>query len=278
MKLKDVVPLLKHQQPYQRAAINLYKRDYKEEFKVNKLLYEALEKTYPRQDVIAHLKTKFRVYVYADVYDAKNILVRLVSKETPPVKQILQFVAQQGWFISTIETERGDFKGSDPNTVKLLLTSQYEQAILTLEAIHGANLPTPKLLYHATLLQVWETKIKHYGLSPKSKSTKSTHPERVYFTTTIDSAVEAAIENAHEKLKVAKTRDFDLNKFDPEQYYKQWVVLEINTAKIPNIRGLSYFRVHEDPNMEKRGFIIPLYSQNYIPPVAIRVVKRFNAY
>ncbi|MGI0076027.1 MAG: hypothetical protein ACREAU_01305 [Nitrosopumilaceae archaeon] len=277
MKLKDLVPLRKHQKIYEIAFINLYLQEHVAEFNINEEVYEGLEKSYPRQDVIFKLKTKFHLYVYDDIYDSKNILIRLKANDSHEIQGVLQFITQQGWFISNIETEKGDFKGNNPTAINQLLSGQYEQAILTIEATHGVEPETPKLLYHATPTMVWR-KIQRTGLSPKTKSTISYHPERIYFTTTIQSAVDIAQEMAKQKIIAVKTQQYDLTKFNPEQYYKNWSILEIDTSKIPHIKGLSYFRVHIDPNVSGKGPHAALYSQNYIPPTAIKVVKQFDVF
>lgn len=277
MKLNDIVRI-KYKSPYvgyRLAFLPLYFEEHKEQFALN----EGLEKSYPRQDVAVRLEHAFHVYIFPEEYDPNNLLVHLNTRYPPDVDKLMQMVIQLGWLVISIEIDdAGPVKGNNSIALIKLKNHQYQQAVLTLEATHGIESVTPRFLYHATLLQVWETKIKQKGLSPKSKSILSTHPERVYFTTTVESAVAAAKVIAQEKLTVAQNQKYDPAKFNPGQYYKIWVILEVDTSKIPNIRGLSYFRTHEDPNIPKDGQHAAVYSQNYVPPTAIKFVKEFNAY
>lgn len=285
MKLKDIappkehiIPLQRHKLPYDIATANLFEQEYDEEFKLNEELYEALEKSYSREDIRALLQKIFHVYIYPDQYDPDNILILLQVEQRIQIQKLLQLVQKYGWFVSNIEIDDKQFNSHDQDALNTLVILQYKQAILTIQSTQSKETPTPRLLYHATVLQLWETKIKLYGLSPKSKSILSTHPERVYFTTTVNSAVELSREIAQRKLIVARQQKFDPTKFNPEEYYKHWVVLQIDTSKIPRTRKRSYFRVHEDPNVEKKGPHAALFSQNYVPPQAITVVKQFDAY
>lgn len=277
MKLKELIPLQRYKLPYDIVSAYAYEQEHYEEFKLNEELYEALEKSYPREDVIARLQAKFHVYIYPPQYDAQNILIDLEAAKEPPIHAILQFVGQQGWFVSSIDIDDKVFNGDDQTALTTLINLQYRRAILIIETTHN-EIPTPEILYHTTLQSIWETKIKLYGLSPKSKSVLSAHPERVYFTTSLDIAIKFGQENAKQKLAIARGRRFDPTKFNPEEYYKHWIVLQIDTSKIPRTQKRSYFRVHQDPNMDKTGPGMGLFSQNYIPPAAITAVRQFDAY
>lgn len=271
---EHIVPLMKQRLPYDIVNSNIYQREFGEEFKINDEIYEALEKSYPRQDVIARLQTEFHVFIFPDELDANNILIRLEASGRPQIQKILQFIQQQGWFVSGLEIDDRVFEGDDQNAIVKLANFQYQEAILTIESTHRET-PTPALLYHATPLVIWETKIKEYGLSPKSKSILSTHPERVYFTRNVSDAIDMGRELAKQRLNTIQQQKSHSTKFNPVEYYKHWVVLEVDTRKIPATRRRSYFRVHEDPNLEgSHG----LFSQNYVPPKAIRPDRQFNAY
>ena len=116
----------------------------------------------------------------------------------------------------------------------------------------------------------WETKIQKIGLSPKTKSIRSTHPERVYFTTTPELAFELA-----NQLGAEKSQQTNPN---AQQIYKKWALLQINVSKIPHTKYLSYFKVHKDHNTDEYNEHIPLYSNNYVPPTAITLLKTFDVY
>ena len=276
MKLYALLP---KQKPFASAIVNLYLNEYAVEFNLNNIIYEGEYKTFPRQDLIKKLKHDLKLSIYSDEHDPNNILVQFLPSSKNIMSNLLQIIQLYGWFISGIETDNEqEFKGSDQVTINNFLNSGYREAILTLEPKHSDEFKTPTFLYHVTPITVWETKIKQNGLSPKSKSIQSAHPERVYVTTTAELAIELIEPLAIAGLNNAANQHYDLNKFNPKEYYKKWAVLEINTTKIPSIRGLSYFRVHVDHNTDSFKQHVGLYTQNYIPPEAIKIIKIINAY
>jgi hypothetical protein len=271
MKLHDLLP---KQKPFTSAVVNLYLKEYAVEFDINTIIYEGEYKTYPRQDLIKKIKNELKLTVYPDEHDPNNILVQFLPRFVKVMPKLLQQVQLYGWFISGIETDtEQEYKGSDEVTINNFLHSGYREAIITLEPKYSDEFKTPKLLYHVTPISVWETKIKQYGLSPKSKSVQSFHLERVYVTTTADLAIELIKPLANAGLNNASNQHYDSAKFNPKEYYKKWVVLEIDTTKISSVDGYSYFRVHIDHNTDSFNQHVSLYTQNYIPPVAIRIIK-----
>lgn len=270
MKITEI--LLPRVRPFAGIDYGLYEKEYQLEFSINELIYEGDYKSYPRLDLITRLKTKLKLSIYPDEHDPNNILIQFFSSQINELPPLQQTIRQYGWFISNIQIEQDEYNGDD-QSIKLLYQPNYNQAIITLEPLHSNEIVTPNFLYHVTLFPVWDKKIKLYGLSPKSKSTRSTHPERVYFTTTIEMAMDLLNDLAEQQLKKAEQQKYDNAKFNPNEYYNKWVILEIDTTKIPNTRGLSYFRIHHDNNVPSMGKHSAVYSQNFVPPTAIRLVK-----
>lgn len=266
----------RHRRFHRAAVISLFFEEYQDQFNINKSLYEALEKSYAREEVEAKLEEIFKLQIHNNPKDPQNIRFVIRAIDKPDIGKILQFIHQQGWFVIAIDIDNVDFSGDDQQAISQLKTHQFKFAAMIIEATRNIEYKTPELIYHTTPLPVWLNKIKHYGLSPKSVSIIASHPERVYFTTTPELAIKLGKLMASEKLQVALQQTYDTKKFDPKQYYKTWAVLEINTKKIPNMRGLSYFRLHQDPNVDTTGKHMGLYSQNYVPPQAIRIIKQFD--
>ncbi len=259
---------------YYKSSLDTYLCEYANEFDINNSIYEGVIQSYPRQDLISRLKVVLNMRIYPDSseYGTKDILIQFYPSDANKMPALLQLIQQHGWFISYIETNTGVvFRG---NELDGFLKSNYDIAAVGIEARYGTEIETPKILYHTTPLSVWNLKIKHQGLSPKTKSISAFHPDRVYVATNSSAAIALAKELAKAKLQLTKTRHTS-SKFNPLLYYKSWVLLKIDTSKIPQVRNLSYFKVHEDPSAEDFG---GLYTVNYIPPGAIKLVKTFNAY
>lgn len=256
------------------AGMSLYFEEYQDQF----ILTEGMHKSMSRETMIGLVKNTLKLTVLED--DPTNIMIRLHKVQDINSDEILKWFSGFGWFLSTIQLDNGTLvNGNDQNGLLQLRNHEYNQAILTLEALYSEQVTTPKLLYHATLYTIWDAKIKTNGLSPRTSSMISSHPDRVYYTTSVQYAIAFAQRLAQNKLKIAKAKTYDPAKFNPEQYYKHWAILEIDTTKLPSIRGFSYFRVFEDPNSPRLGVgHIPLYSPNSVPPGAIKLIKQFDAY
>jgi len=266
----------------------LYHRDYKHEFSLNNAIYEGLIKTYPRQDLKAYIQSKLRLSVQPDSVDVNNIIIQVTEKQIYNINRLLKLIQQYGWYISGIELgtiingrQLGyDFNGSDVDINEYIetITKHGGRSLITIEPKYSDEVKTPTLIYHTTLNSIWANKISKIGLSPKSQSILSTHPDRVYYMNNIEGAEQFGVVLAREKLQAAKSKTYNSTKFNPVDFYKHWVVLEIDTTKIPNARGLSYFRVHMDPNAPNDKYNKAVYSVNSVPPDAITMVKQFNAY
>jgi hypothetical protein len=114
-----------------------------------------------------------------------------------------------------------------------------------------------KYLYHITFDCYYESKlntiklgnkIQDVGLTPKTKSKLSNHPERVYLLTDKDSIIGLA--NAL----------YRKTKSDIKKYIKKIYILKIDTTKISNIK------FYNDPNMEDA-----VWTFQNIPPLFIEV-------
>lgn len=274
MKLKEVIqPIFLHT-ANTMAGMSLYFEEYHDQF----LLNEGMHRSQPREKMIEFFEQTLKFQVLKD--DPDNIIIRLYKVQRVDIDKILKWVYASGWNLSSIQFDNGKVvNGKDQNGLQQLRDYKYNQVILVFEALYGVQATLPKFLYHATPFIIWDTKIKTNGLSPRTSSMISSHPDRVYYTTSVQYAIAFAQDLAQEKLRIAKAKKYNSDKFSPEQYYKHWAILEIDTTKLPNIRGFSYFQVFEDPNSPRLGTgHIPLYSPNTVPPNAIKLIKQFDVY
>jgi hypothetical protein len=228
------------------------------EFAIN----EGIYKTCPQQDLIDLIRTKLN----ANVFTSPDAPDDVIGEFGWPYSfnKIEQFITSRGWFISVALLNN---KRIDIDKLKDKTFDTHDVCRLILEPIHSDFVETPDILYHATPLANWK-KIQKLGLSPKSKSVVTFHPERIYFVDNLPRMLDITGRLASAKFHNAKATSH----FDPKEYYSEWAILKIDTTKIPSIRNHSYFRVHKDTKSFTLNDEV-LYSQNYVPPNAISLCK-----
>lgn len=278
MKIIDIFP----KPPIRISRLySMYERyisEYQQEFDIieHQYLEEGIHKSYPRELVIKYLINQFKntISIYPPNIDPNNILIGVQSSITD-INNLIQFITKMGWFISDIETANEE----QPNIqqqLQYLNTNPNQRAIITIETKQGDQIDIPNFLYHVTPLPVWNSKIKQIGLAPKS--IKSYHPERIYLLTTKNMAMKVIPVLAKERLQSYKNTSYDSDTFNPKQYFKKWVVLEIDTNKIDKLKGLNYFKLYKDPNVDENGPHMALFTLYNIPPDAINAVGTVQAY
>ena len=223
------------------------------------IIYEGLVKTTMLDKTRVLIERLFSTYglYWRDKIEidekSDTLLVDILDFEgdTNKIDGFLKYVNNLGYFISIIYfKKKGETKLIDKEyDINFLISKSKEyknlnNLIVVLEANFDIERPVPEKLYHVTRQEVLE-KIKQIGIVPKSKSKKSTHPERIYFAKTYDD-----------------TYDIYGN-FKKEAPDQKFAILEINTSKV------NHIRVFDDPNYKGFG----LYGLVNIPPNAIKIVK-----
>lgn len=209
---------------------------YKEEYDLN--IREGLTKTTNIGKSINIIQNQYpNVKVIKNKENNTFILTNIDQSFLPP---ILKLINNLGWFPSWVNSPFYNgkyFKGVEINyTSKIRFEAKYDENV--------ENIPT--LLYHISPSEN-TPKIYKKGLSPKSRSKASYHPDRVYLLKDSSQAEELA----------------DL--FYQKTGQNIWDLLEINTTLIPG----EYLKLYKDPNYDN-GY----YTLNNIPPQAIKIVKK----
>lgn len=140
---------------------------------------------------------------------------------------------------------------SNYKKVRILYEPKYDQEVEKL----------PRFLYHLTT-KMRADKIMKQGLSPKTNSKASAHPERVYLAYNVDDLLKLSN-------KLAFLAHIHKNDYP--------VILKIDTERIPD-----YFRIFgaipyknrkmKDPNYVDKG----IFTLNTIPPSAITIELDMN--
>lgn len=152
-----------------------------------------------------------------------------------------------GYFISS------SFNGSDQIDIDLLNEKDIKHMTcdnVFIEAKYDREIKKiPKVLYHASPLK-FKNKILKNGLTPKSGSKLSSHPDRIYLPSSIETCI-----------KFGKY----LANMDKNDYYKNGYCLYI-------IKGIGVDKLYSDINLRVGGF----YTLNNIKKEFITLFKEKN--
>ena len=205
-------------------------------------------------------KNGFDVVLFDDHKFANRFFVELDSDKSD-FDKLFKICNNLGWFCSQIRG-RATY---GPDSVKYTGANLkkhrdlYEKVMLLFEPKYDLPVSTNDVdyLYHFTTKLNWR-RIKVQGLSPRTTSKVSTHPDRVYLALTL---------SACEKFgKRIENKVFD--PIEPEHKHSDeinvGVILRIRVDRIPD-----YFKIYADPNFYKDG----CYTLNTIPPTAIEIFK-----
>jgi hypothetical protein len=211
-------------------------------------LYEGLITTYPLDYSVRHLKKEFLYCIIDIVGDKKDNTIRVYFKEDVEREDIDNFIHRAntcGWFPSFFQyttndnkseylKSKNDFEKIKYGNINFMLIGQFE-------AKYDIELDErPIHLFHVTDGKNLE-KIKKIGLVPRAKEKKSSHPERIYFTT--DPTDAQTLAKAFKKMNNSEIV----------------IICIIETSKVESLKLMK------DPNYMRSG----VYTLNNIPPTAI---------
>ncbi len=189
------------------------------------------------------------------------IITSLMLEETDisdkeKFKNLIRTINSLGYYVSTISFSKNSESVISPAKVKqiLNLSDEYESAKFELvniliEAKFDIELDKsslPDKLYHVTSEQSYK-KISKIGLSPKSGTKLSLHPERVYMAGSIETAIDLV-------------EMFAAMVSDDEEY----IILQIDTKSFA-----SRVRIFVDPNADNA-----VWTYSNIHPTAIEIYKQ----
>ena len=160
------------------------------------------------------------------------------------LQKLLTTTNNLGWFPSLIssrkEHDHKEAKWSEEN-FKSFINQDFTEILFSFEAKFDIPVEKyPQYLYHVCKLSVVD-KILKYGLSPKSRSKKVYHPDRVFLAKNLEHAYLIA--------------NYFKNDID-----KDFAIIKVDTETIED-----YLRLFKDPNFPEKGF----YTLNHITPYCL---------
>jgi hypothetical protein len=226
-------------------------KTYIKEYLLN--LEEGLIKSVNIGQAVNILKKQFPNWIFQYDNGDKDFTIEILKSKEPIkyeyLEKLLPLLNNLGYFISYVEIYGDNIKIKDKYNGKIIKNSfnnpDVHSIYLECEAKFDQTVnKIPNILYHITPLQNWD-KIQKMGLTPKSRSKRSFHPDRVYLGKDIK----------------------NLTKLSKEFYLdtglKEFALLKIETTLIPG----NYFKLYYDPNY-KFGY----FTLNNIPPQAIEKI------
>lgn len=197
-------------------------------------IYEGLIKTYPLDKTTQILKKRFPNLKVEIEQDGE---IYIENQPPRPIKEYLPLITNLGYFIATLTINGDEWikeYNDDTKPIGFILEPKYDYEV-----------QVPKKLYHASPIR-FKDKILKIGLTPKSGSKVSNHPERVYLS---DSILECK--------KFAKYLIEDVE----NEWYK-------NGYCIYSIDGDSITKLYSDINFRIGGY----YTSQNIKPEYIKLI------
>lgn len=228
---------------------------FKDQFKIT----EGLILTHPISKAVDVLDRTGYVVV-----EPRNVNVfHVIVTDADDVDKLMKIAKNLGWFPSAISDDITiNFNKYTESNLRSLLNKS-DKVFIRFEAKYDIQLDRSKFdyLYHFTKKAFLE-KIKRNGLTPKTASKLSNHPERVYLSYTQSGAEKFG------KKFVNRIYKYDSNHSDElKAMYSTGMILRIRVENIPD-----YFKIYEDPNYKSSG----CFTLNNIPWKYIDVIKEFN--
>lgn len=221
--------------------------------KSQQLLTEFVLKTIPIKKTIEELNKRFQS---AEVISSDNdFSILTITSDASEINRIISFLDSFGYFPSKID----GIRFNNILLQKQVLYGKIEN--IKFEAKFDSEyIPNlDKKIYHISP-DIYSTSIQVDGLTPKSQSKISTHPERIYFI--LDIWNNGKLKRFAEKLFIYKSTTPNKSNVTIEYYN----VYEIDIKKCKNIK------FYNDPQFIGEG----VWTYQNIPPIAIKLIDKIK--
>jgi hypothetical protein len=201
-------------------------------------ILEGLIFTYPADKSVNILSRRFpELKIEID----KDGEIYIENQPPQELNKYLPIITNLGYFISKFTIDGEEWFNKSKETDK--------PVAFYIEAKYDYEVDIPKILYHASPIKL-KHKILKYGLTPKSGSKLSDHPDRIYLTDDINKAIEFG-----EYLKSGK---------DNEWYKNGYCIYSVN--------GHGVSKLYSDVNLREGGF----YTMDNIKVDDIKLIKEVS--
>lgn len=247
-EFKKTIQEIRREYPNFGEWSDSYMFSFYREILEEQIIHEFITKTIDREKTINELRKRFK-NKFSEAEEGNNGDITIIFKkglgdlfpnQLKNIDEINKFMDSFGWFPSKI------------NGYKYTPTPKTD-AIIQYEPKYDIQvIPSPHY-YHLIPDIIWDN-VKLSGLTPKTKSKISIHPERVYL-------VREYNEKAFEKLAKALYNNIDGS---TKEYIEKYYVLKINIEELVK-SGRDKF--YKDPN-----YSLGVWTYKNIPPIYIKKI------
>ena len=227
---------------------------YKPEFEI----YEGLIKSQPLYLANIILKKHYNIKLnYKDnTFTIRYIFNEDYSIAKKELEKLIQVTNNLGWFPSIFSSydvhrnyKKREWDSKNEDIIEDFIAQGFNNILFSFEAKFDILQERyPRFLYHVCETQFTD-KILKYGLSPRYRTQRSYHPERVYLSKTLNDA-----------------RDYAYKRFKEDKIeFQDILIIDTITIKI-------YLKLYRDPNYIEKG----VYTLNHITPYCIRYFDSIN--
>jgi len=206
-------------------------------------LNEGLIRTEEINNTIKILRNSYPDAQITRYMESIEISLLTDNLDRSKIESFLKLINNLGWYPSGYYAKSEWQKFTRDGFIRDI--QNFRRVDLIIEKKYDREFKKQDIFYHATKLK-YAHKIEKIGLTPRAKSKKGYHPERIYLAISYDAA--------YDILGLL---------YDHDEYSDpNWVIYEIDVSNIPN------FKTMVDPNFDGG-----VYTTQNIPPSAI---KRFK--
>jgi hypothetical protein len=231
---------------YKEYIDNIEKSDINDSYIYNEILkrtkfgklaiIEGLIHTHPIKKSVSILKKRFPELLIEIEEDGE---IFIENQPAQKINKYLPIITNLGYFISKL-TINGQEWIKEYN-------EETKPIAFILEAKYDYEVEIPNILYHASPIRL-KDKILKWGLTPKSGSKLSNHPERIYLTDDLEKAINFG----------------NFLKEDDNEWYK-------NGFCVYSVKTTELSKLYSDVNFRQGGY----YTLNNIKPQNIDLIKEF---
>jgi len=218
----------------------------------HQMINEFISQTISPEKTISTLIKRYKIDPSNLGNNPDKISITINEYDEKNIGDIIKFMDSFGWYPAALASYFRDTKFG--NITLSSFIKEKQPFTILFEAKYDTEITDlPSVAYHV-VPDLYDKKIERYGLTPRTKSKISTHPERIYM---LINANGDDIENLCYEL-------FEKLSLESQNRVHKYLVLEIDLKKLPN------HKFYNDPNFSVGGEGIWTFQN--IPPIYIKIV------
>ncbi len=216
------------------------------------MIKEFISQTISPEKTVSTLEKRYKINPKNLGYNPNKVSITIDNYNNKNIEEIIKFMDSFGWYPASLSSQFRNTKFGN-----ITLSSFIEEKTpftILFEAKYDTEVTNlPSAAYHV-VPDLYIKSIERYGLTPRTKSKMSTHPERIYM---LINANKDDIENLCYEL-------FQTLSLESQNRIHKYFILKIDLEKLPN------HKFYNDPNFNVGGDGVWTFQN--IPPIYIKIV------